>query len=608
MPKRVRIFYVILGVLLLVSVVPMYFYADRVITMSRDRLKVNEMLLQNTVTRSVGDELGTRQKNLQMMLDNLASAVEVSTGGNLGGEHVATPELRALLEKFVSSDSDIAYATLLNTDGRGISAGKIAPDAFLQRELERAFAAGRDGRAYTGQPLTQGAGKNSRTLLLSSHPLSVGGRFIGMIGTVVDLNFAVRRLNELSKGGLTIYVVDRQGRLVAGVDPQYATGQDMTQFDIVKKFADQAGRARFPETSDFEIHQDKKITEMVGTYIPVTSLEWAVIAQKEQREAYASIFEMQLYSRLLAALAVFLSLGISLFAARKITTPLQTLTESSRAIARGDFSQRVHLKSRTEIGELAETFNHMSDDLERFVLDLKRAAEENRALFINSIQMLAGAVDEKDPYTRGHSDRVTKYSVIIATELGLSEAEIDNIRIAAQLHDVGKIGIEDRILKKPGALTPEEFEVMKTHTTKGANILRPVEQLQAMIPGIELHHESLDGRGYPYGLKGDAIPLMPRIIMVADTFDAMTTNRPYQAAMDPEYVIRIINSLANKKYDPKVVAALTSVFTSGKLRIRRAAALDPATELAVAAVANPGPASITMAVPEITASDVVERV
>ena len=608
MPKRVRIFYVILGVLLLVSVVPMYFYADRVITMSRDRLKVNEMLLQNTVTRSVGDELGSRQKNLTMMLDNLASAVEVSTGGNLAGEHVSTPELRALLEKFVSSDSDIAYATLLNTEGRGISAGKIAPDAFLQRELERAFAAGRDGRAYTGQPLTVGAGKNSRTLLLSSHPLSVGGRFIGMIGTVVDLDFVVRRLNELSKGGLTIYVVDRQGRLVAGVDPQYATGQDMTQFDIVKKFADQAGRARFPETSDFEIHRDKKVTDMVGTYIPVTSLEWAVIAQKEQREAYASIFEMQLYSRLLAALAVFLSLGISLFAARKITTPLQTLTESSRAIARGDFSQRVHLKSRTEIGELAETFNHMSDDLERFVLDLKRAAEENRALFINSIQMLAGAVDEKDPYTRGHSDRVTKYSVIIATELGLSEPEIDNIRIAAQLHDVGKIGIEDRILKKPGALTPEEFEVMKTHTTKGANILRPVEQLQAMIPGIELHHESLDGRGYPYGLKGDAIPLMPRIIMVADTFDAMTTNRPYQAAMDPEYVIRIINSLANKKYDPKVVAALTSVFTSGKLRIRRAAALDPATELAVAASATPGPASITMAAPEINAPDVVERI
>ena len=108
------------------------------------------------------------------------------------------------------------------------------------------------------------------------------------------------------------------------------------------------------------------------------------------------------------------------------------------------------------------------------------------------------------------------------------------VRVSAQLHDVGKIGIEDRILKKPGALTPEEFEVMKTHTTKGANILRPVAQLKEMIPGIELHHESLDGRGYPHGLKDAEIPLLPRIIAVADTFDALTTNRPYQQAHDPE--------------------------------------------------------------------------
>ena len=105
---------------------------------------------------------------------------------------------------------------------------------------------------------------------------------------------------------------------------------------------------------------------------------------------------------------MLLSLGVSLFAAKSITGPLDTLTDSSRAIARGDFSKRVDLKSRTEFGELAATFNHMTDDLERFVGDLKRAAEENRSLFMGSIQMLAGAVDEKDPYTRGHSDRVTR--------------------------------------------------------------------------------------------------------------------------------------------------------------------------------------------------------
>jgi HD-GYP domain-containing protein (c-di-GMP phosphodiesterase class II) len=250
------------------------------------------------------------------------------------------------------------------------------------------------------------------------------------------------------------------------------------------------------------------------------------------------------------------------------------LTESSRAIAAGDLKQRVQLKSRTEFGELAHTFNSMTDELERFVEDLKEAAEKNETLFLSSIQMLAGAVDEKDPYTRGHSDRVTRYSVLIATEMGLKEEEVSKIRISAQLHDVGKIGIEDRILKKPGALTPEEFEIMKTHTTKGAAILRPVEMLRDMLPGIELHHESLDGRGYPYGLKGDQIPLMPRVIMVADTFDAMTTNRPYQAAMDPEYVIRIINSLAATKFDSTVVAAMTRVFQSGRLRIQRAAVVS----------------------------------
>ena len=109
----------------------------------------------------------------------------------------------------------------------------------------------------------------------------------------------------------------------------------------------------------------------------------------------------------------------------------------------------------------------MSDELQQFVEDLKRAAEENRALFIGSIQMLSGAVDEKDPYTRGHSDRVTRYSLLIAREMKLDDEFLETLRISAQLHDVGKIGIEDHILKKPGALTPEEFEIMKTHTTKG---------------------------------------------------------------------------------------------------------------------------------------------
>jgi len=586
MPARIPILYVIVGVLVLVSVVPMYFYSAQVESINRERLITNERLLQNTVTRSLADDISQHQESLRMMLANLSSALQVASGGDITSEHVEAPELRALLENFVSSSEDLAYATLLNSDGKGISAGRIAPDAFLQRELERAYAAARDGRVYNGQTLVVGSGKSSRTVMLVSAPVMYGGRFLGMIGSVVDLQFLIRRLQEVNHNGLTPYVVDSQGRLVAGATQDYATGQDMTNLEIVKNFVEQGKAQLVVPTREFSVG-GKKGVKMLGTYSPVTNLDWAVVVQKPRDEAYRGVYEMQRTARLLALLAVLLSVAISLIAARRITNPLEVLTESSRAIASGDFSQRVKLKSRTEIGELAATFNTMSEELEQFVLDLKRAANENRELFMGSIQMLAGAVDEKDPYTRGHSDRVTRYSLMIAHELGLTEDFIEIVRISAQLHDVGKIGIEDRILKKPGALTPEEFDVMKTHTTKGATILRPVAQLKDMIPGIELHHESLDGRGYPRGLKGDEIPLLPRIIAVADTFDALTTNRPYQNAHDPQDALKIIHSLVGKRLDPDAVAALTTIYKRGEIRIQRPSVPVVTTEIALAAPPKP---------------------
>jgi HD-GYP domain-containing protein (c-di-GMP phosphodiesterase class II) len=231
----------------------------------------------------------------------------------------------------------------------------------------------------------------------------------------------------------------------------------------------------------------------------------------------------------------------------------------------------------------------MSEELERFVEDLKRAADENLALFMGSIQMLAGAVDEKDPYTRGHSDRVTRYSLMIAKEMNQPSSFMEILQVSAQLHDVGKIGIEDHILKKPGALTEEEFEVMKTHTTKGANILRPVTQLAEMLPGIELHHEALDGRGYPYGLKGDQIPLLARVIAVADTFDALTTNRPYQQAHTPDQALQIIKNLAGKRLDPAAVAALLAVYERGEIKIQRFTIKRPILQ------PQPQPAAATVA-------------
>jgi HD-GYP domain-containing protein (c-di-GMP phosphodiesterase class II) len=592
LPSRIPIVYVILIVLITVGVVPLYFYAQKVVEMTREKLGRGEQILQNTVTRTLADEIAQREKDIRTSLDSLTYSVQVTTGEDLSGTRVKSPEVQALLQNYIGNqDSVVSYARLVNEKNSFMSVGTIEPDAFLERELDRGLAAARGLREYNGEALSIGSGKQVRTVMVVGKPVVNHNKaYLGCLELVVDMNYLAKKLKEtVDREGLDAFVVDQSGRLVAAPTLQYATGQDMNSNPLVKSFVEQAANARISVTKEYSLQQGKNRAAMLGTYSPVPGLDWAVVAQKTQEKAYIDITDLQKDAIRFALIAIAFSIIISAWAARRLTVPLGVLTESSRLIASGDFSQRVELKSRTEFGELAETFNTMTSELERFVADLKKAAEENHTLFLSSIQMLAGAVDEKDPYTRGHSDRVTRYSILIATEMGLQKEEIERIRISAQLHDVGKIGIEDRILKKPGALTPEEFEIMKTHTTKGAAILRPVEMLKDMLPGIELHHESLDGRGYPYGLKGDQIPLLPRVIMVADTFDAMTTNRPYQAAMDPEYVIRIINSLAATKFDPVVVKAMTRVFESGKLRIQRAATVtgQEATPAAVAGAAGP---------------------
>lgn len=587
LPSRIPILYLILGVLIAVGVIPLYFYAVKVLQLNREALISNERQMQNTVTSSLAQDISQRQRNVQSMLLNLTYSVQAISGGNLEGNLVENPELKKLLRNSIEQpDSIVPFAALANRQGHTSLAGLSETDPFLKRELERGIAAAQDSRNYAGEPLSIGSGKDLRTVMVMAGPVMKDeSTFLGTLELIVDLRYLVKELGEARTPGLDTFVVDRSGRLVASSNPKLATGLDMRSNEMVRSFVEQSSNARLAVTKEFVLAEGKSQTPMLGTYDPVPGLGWAVIAQKPRSDAYRDAIEMQRIGVSFAMLAVGVSILVAVFFARRLTTPLQVLTESSRAIAGGDFSQRVHVKSLTEIGELAQTFNTMTNDLERFVYDLRKKGEENKTLFLASIQMLAGAVDEKDPYTKGHSDRVTRYSVIIATEMGLSMEEIEKIRISAQLHDVGKIGIEDRILKKPGALTPEEFEIMKTHTTKGAAILRPVEMLRDMLPGIELHHESLDGRGYPFGLKGDQLPLMPRIIMVADTFDAMTTNRPYQAAMDAEYVIRIINSLAATKFDPQVVAAMTRVFEKGKLRLHRAATVS-AEQAAAAGALN----------------------
>ena len=169
---------------------------------------------------------------------------------------------------------------------------------------------------------------------------------------------------------------------------------------------------------------------------------------------------------LISFVAGMLTLLIGFFFAKKLTQPVQELATGAHRIASGDFSQRINVRSRTELGDLGNSFNLMTDQFENYIRDLQRSADENRELFLGTVKGLAAAIDGKDPYTRGHSERVSRMSVAIAQRMDLPEDECEKIRISALLHDVGKIAIDDNILKKPAALTDREFLRMKLHPHK----------------------------------------------------------------------------------------------------------------------------------------------
>ncbi len=187
-------------------------------------------------------------------------------------------------------------------------------------------------------------------------------------------------------------------------------------------------------------------------------------------------------------------------------------------------------------------------------------------MYVKCVEMIAAVVDARNPFTKGHSERVSAISEILAWELGLGEAEVEKVRVAALLHDIGKVGIDDRILKKPCGLTDKEFEIMKRHTVIGYEIVRQHRIFNEMLPGIRWHHEALDGRGYPDGIAGDKIPLMARIISVGDTFDRMTADLPYQTRVEVPQALEYLSKLAGSKHDSHVVDALHSVCTRGMLR------------------------------------------
>jgi putative nucleotidyltransferase with HDIG domain len=270
--------------------------------------------------------------------------------------------------------------------------------------------------------------------------------------------------------------------------------------------------------------------------------------------------------------AICLALLASIWIAHQLSEPIGRLSASLHTIATSrQFDARLPLTgSSIELDKLTATFNTL-------MASVAAAEAETQEAYTAAIRALAAALDARDPNTAGHSERVSALSVAIGRVLELSADDLEVVRLGALLHDIGKIGVPDEVLRKPGALTPSEYDTIKQHTVLGARILRTVPFLSRHVAIVELHHERPDGKGYPHGLKGDDIPLAARIVHVADAYDAMTNARAYRPGRPSSDALRELWNAAGTEFHTDIVHALGTALPAAA-----SDATDPALEACVA--------------------------
>jgi putative nucleotidyltransferase with HDIG domain len=245
----------------------------------------------------------------------------------------------------------------------------------------------------------------------------------------------------------------------------------------------------------------------------------------------------------------------ALWVARRVSRPVVASIEGALEIARGKFGIQVPVEGKDELSDLAHTFNFMSMQLAQYDTENKELIGRLEAGYVQTIIALANSIDSKDRYTRGHSQRVGDLAVEIGKELGLDGQALQDLRFGGILHDIGKIGAPEAILTKRDRLTDDEMAIMRKHPETGAQIVAPVSFLAGVMPAVKSHHERWDGKGYPEGLAGEAIPLIARIVTASDTWDACTSTRPYSKAMSSPEAIEVIRKLSGGQLDPKVAEA-----------------------------------------------------
>jgi putative nucleotidyltransferase with HDIG domain len=340
----------------------------------------------------------------------------------------------------------------------------------------------------------------------------------------------------------TLYIVDNHKKVIFHSEPKKLAGLASLQElpILLEGFKEKAVLSK-----QYAAYDD---VEMAGTFVWIPLLGWGLVTEQPVSTAFKNVYQLRNYTLFLMLASILVAVVGGVMLARSLSKPLIDLAGRADTIAKGRFEQPLAVQSKDEIGQLAMSFNHMSTELKQLI-------EQYEKLFISSIHTLVTAVEAKDKYTRGHSERVTYLAVVLCDMMGLSDHDKEIAEVAGLLHDVGKIGVPEHVLNKKGRLSSDEFSIIKDHPAGGAKIVQKIRHADVyqVAAVVRSHHERWDGTGYPDGLKGREIPRLSRIMAVADAYDAMTTDRAYRKGLELVPALDELRQGAGTQFEKKVV-------------------------------------------------------
>ncbi len=571
LPRKISLVFFLIITLLLVGLVPLvltgWFLSDK----TASELRASENRYQIQLVQEKARQIEIFGRRFTAIVSGLSTGLELA--GDPGILSNTQTELK--LGSMLRENPDLLAIYVKPVTGEPLA---VFRSEALEREEVDAIAA--ETKTIDGKVTVGGSQKlqSSKQFVMSfAADASIGDVpaakivAIASLGSISESLVGIGKMNEsdMWTAGLPmVFVVDSKGETIFHPDPMLAAVKHpMNDLPIVSEWL-QSGVHVESALVPFTTKYDGATFDMIGAYSTARMTDTysvGVITMQDEARALAIVGEMRYQTWMISLAFAVCALLVGLAGARFMTLPLLKLVQAAGKIAAGDFSSRVETRNITEIGTLGESFNVMTDKVEEQIAKLARAAEENRELFVGTVKALAAAIDGKDKYTRGHSERVSRISVAIGKRMGMGSEELETLRISALLHDVGKIAVDDAILKKPSALTDEEFAIMKTHPQKGYKIMSQIPAMKEFLPGMYMHHEMVNGQGYPQGLTGDQIPLQAKIVSVADTFDAMTIDRPYQKGMELQPALERLRSFVGTRYQSDVVEALVEACDAGEV-------------------------------------------